>query len=35
MPGDSKSPSGEVMNEPFLVVNYDFVLDRKVQAAAA
>ena len=35
MPAGSKAPSGEIMNEPFYVVNYDFVLDRKAQAAAA
>jgi hydroxyquinol 1,2-dioxygenase len=35
MPAGSKAPSGEIMNEPFCVVNYDFVLERKAQAAAA
>jgi len=35
MPAGSKAPSGELMNEPFYVVHYDFVLDRKAQAAAA
>jgi hydroxyquinol 1,2-dioxygenase len=35
MPAGSKAPSGELMNEPFYVVTYDFVLDRKAQAAAA
>jgi hydroxyquinol 1,2-dioxygenase len=35
MPAGSKAPSGELMNEPFYVVHYDFVLDRKTQAAAA
>jgi hydroxyquinol 1,2-dioxygenase len=35
MPAGSKAPSGEIMNEPFYVVNYDFVLERKAQAAAA
>jgi hydroxyquinol 1,2-dioxygenase len=35
MPAGSKTPSGEIMNEPFYVVNYDFVLERKAQAAAA
>jgi hypothetical protein len=35
MPAGSKAPSGEIMNEPFHVVNYDFVLERKAQAAAA
>lgn len=35
MPAGSKAPSGEIMNQPFYVVNYDFVLERKAQAAAA
>src|ERR1700722_20054430 len=35
MPAGSKAPSGELMNEPFYVVHYDFVLDQKAQAAAA
>jgi hydroxyquinol 1,2-dioxygenase len=35
MPAGSKAPSGELMNEPFYVVHYDFVLDKKAQAAAA
>jgi hydroxyquinol 1,2-dioxygenase len=35
MPSGSKAPSGEIMNEPFYVVRYDFVLERKAQAAAA
>ncbi len=35
LPAGSKAPSGEIMNEPFYVVNYDFVLERKAQAAAA
>jgi len=35
IPAGSKAPSGEIMNEPFYVVNYDFVLERKAQAAAA
>ena len=35
MPAGSTAPSGDIMNEPFYVVNYDFVLDRKAQAAAA
>jgi hydroxyquinol 1,2-dioxygenase len=35
MPAGSKAPSGELMNEPFYVVRYDFVLDKKAQAAAA
>lgn len=35
MPAGSRTPSGEILNEPFHVVNYDFVLARKAQAAAA
>ena len=35
MPAGSKAPSGELMNEPFYVVHYDFVLDKKAQAVAA
>jgi hydroxyquinol 1,2-dioxygenase len=35
LPAGSKAPSGEIMNEPFYVVSYDFVLERKAQAAAA
>ena len=35
MPAGSKAPSGEIMNEPFYVVSYDFVLERQAQAAAA
>ena len=35
MPAGSKAPSGELMNEPFYVVHYDFVLEREAQAAAA
>jgi hydroxyquinol 1,2-dioxygenase len=35
MPAGSKAPSGEIMNEPFCVVHYDFVLERQAQAAAA
>jgi hydroxyquinol 1,2-dioxygenase len=35
MPAGSRTPSGELMNEPFYVVHYDFVLQRKAQAAAA
>lgn len=35
MPAGSKAPSGEIMNESFYVVSYDFVLERKAQAAAA
>ncbi len=34
-PAGSKAPSGEIMNEPFYVVHYDFVLERRAQAAAA
>jgi len=30
-----KAPSGEVVDEPFYVVRYDFVLDRAAQAAIA
>jgi hydroxyquinol 1,2-dioxygenase len=35
MPSGSKVPSGEIMNEPFYVVHYDFVLEKMAQAAAA
>ena len=35
LPAGSKAPSGEIMNEPFYVVSYDFVLERQAQAAAA
>ncbi len=35
MPAGSKAPNGEIMNEAFYVVEYDFVLERKAQAAAA
>jgi hydroxyquinol 1,2-dioxygenase len=35
MPSGSKAPSGEIMNEPFYVVHYDFVLEKMAQAAAA
>jgi hydroxyquinol 1,2-dioxygenase len=35
MPAGSKAPNGEIMNEPFAVVHYDFVLERLAQAAAA
>ena len=35
MPAGSKAPSGEIMNEPFYVVHYDFVLEKMAQAAAA
>ena len=34
-PAGSKAPSGEVMNEPFYEVRYDFTLQRVAQAAAA
>jgi hydroxyquinol 1,2-dioxygenase len=34
-PAGSKAPSGEVMNEPFYEVRYDFTLQRLAQAAAA
>jgi hydroxyquinol 1,2-dioxygenase len=35
MPAGSKAPTGELVNEPFTVVHYDFVLERLAQAAAA
>jgi hydroxyquinol 1,2-dioxygenase len=35
MPAGSKAPSGEIMNQPFYVVTYDFVLEKQAQAAAA
>jgi hydroxyquinol 1,2-dioxygenase len=35
MPAGSKAPSGEIMNEPFYVVHFDFVLEQMAQAAAA
>jgi hydroxyquinol 1,2-dioxygenase len=35
MPAGAKAPSGEIMNEPFCVVHYDFVLQEQAQAAAA
>jgi hydroxyquinol 1,2-dioxygenase len=35
MPAGSTAPSGEIMYEPFYVVSYDFLLERKAQAAAA
>ncbi len=35
MPAGSKAPSGELMNEPFYLVHYDFVLEKMAQAAAA
>jgi hydroxyquinol 1,2-dioxygenase len=34
-PAGSKAPSGEVLDEPFCVVHYDFVLDRAAEAAIA
>jgi len=34
-PAGATAPSGEVMNEPFYVVNYDFTLQRLPQAKAA
>jgi hydroxyquinol 1,2-dioxygenase len=34
-PAGSKAPTGETMNEPFYVVNYDFVLQKVAKAAAA
>jgi hydroxyquinol 1,2-dioxygenase len=30
-PAGSKAPNGEILNEPFYVVNYDFVLQKGVQ----
>ncbi len=35
MPAGSKAPNGEIINEPFTVVHYDFVLEKKVAQAAA
>jgi hydroxyquinol 1,2-dioxygenase len=35
MPAGAKAPTGETMNKPFYVVNYDFVLDQVAQAAVA
>jgi hydroxyquinol 1,2-dioxygenase len=35
MPAGSRAPSGEIMNAPFYVVNYDFVLQEQAKAAAA
>ena len=35
MPAGTKAPTGETMNEPFYVVNYDFVLQAAAQAAIA
>jgi hydroxyquinol 1,2-dioxygenase len=34
-PAGSKAPTGEVMNEPFYVVKYDFALQKLAKAAAA
>jgi hydroxyquinol 1,2-dioxygenase len=34
-PAGAKAPTGEVMNEPFYVVKYDFVLQKLAKAAAA
>jgi hydroxyquinol 1,2-dioxygenase len=34
-PAGSKAPNGETVDQPFYVVNYDFVLDRAAQAAVA
>jgi hypothetical protein len=31
----SKAPNGEILNEPFYEVRYDFTLQRLAQAAAA
>jgi hydroxyquinol 1,2-dioxygenase len=35
MPAGSKAPNGEVVDTPFYVVDYDFVLQRQAKAAAA
>jgi len=35
MPAGDRAPNGELMNEPFYVVHYDFVLEKKAQSAAA
>jgi len=35
MPAGAKAPTGETMNEPFYVVNYDFVMQATAKAAAA
>lgn len=35
MPAGAKAPTGETMNEPFYVVNYDFVIQPTAKAAAA
>ena len=34
-PAGSKAPNGDVINEPFYEVRYDFTLQRLAQAAAA
>jgi hydroxyquinol 1,2-dioxygenase len=34
-PAGSKAPNGETINEPFYVINYDFVLQKLAKAAAA
>jgi len=34
-PAGSKAPTGEVVNESFYVINYDFALERAAQAAVA
>ena len=34
MPAGAKAPTGETMNEPFYVVNYDFVMQATAKAAA-
>jgi hydroxyquinol 1,2-dioxygenase len=35
MPAGSKAPTGEVVDTPFYVVNYDFALQKQAKAAAA
>jgi hydroxyquinol 1,2-dioxygenase len=35
MPAGAKAPSGEVMDQPFCVVNFDFVLERAAATAVA
>jgi hydroxyquinol 1,2-dioxygenase len=35
MPAGAKAPTGETINEPFYVVNYDFVMQPTAKAAAA
>lgn len=35
MPAGTKAPNGETVDEPFYVVNYDFVLQPQAQAAVA